>query len=85
MDLETIFGYVTCVYNKNWWLAYVLDKDAENSEVKVTLLHPQGPAHSYKYPNVPDVLVIPSSSILIVLFWLTITKTKTTFSKPFYF
>ena len=36
-----------------------------NSEVKVTFLHPQGPACSYKYSTIPDVLTVPSSHILI--------------------
>ena len=59
LELETISGYVTCMYNNNYWLAFVLDMDVENSEVKLTFLHPQGPACSYKYPTTPDVLKVP--------------------------
>ena len=38
LELETISGYVTCMYNNNWWLALVLDLDVENCEVRVTVL-----------------------------------------------
>ena len=65
LELETISGYVTCMYNNNYWLAFVLDVDVENSKVKLTFLHPQGPACSYKYPaTILDVLKVPSSHIL---------------------
>ena len=63
LKLETISDWVTCMYNNNWWLAFVLDLDVDNSKVKVTFLHPQGPACSYKYPTIPDVLTVPSSHI----------------------
>ena len=64
LQMESISGYVTCVYNDKWWLAFVLDKDVENSEVTVTFLHPHGPARSHKYPTFPDILSIPSNHIL---------------------
>ena len=62
--VEAISGYVTCSYNARWWLAFVLNVDVENAEVRVTLLHPQGPARSFKYPSIPDIVTIPSSDIL---------------------
>ena len=39
LQMDKISGYVTCVYNDKCWLAFVLDKDVENSEVTVTFLH----------------------------------------------
>ena len=27
LELETISGYVTCMYNNNYWIAFVLDVD----------------------------------------------------------
>ena len=42
----------------------VLEGDIRNSEIKVSFLHPRGPAHSYKYPTIPDILTVPLSSIL---------------------
>ena len=64
LEIESISGYVTCVYDAGWWLAYVLEVDSENFEVKLTFLHPQGSARSYKYPTIPDILSIPISDIL---------------------
>ena len=59
-------AYVTCMYNNNYWLAFVLGVDVENSKVKLTFLHLQGPACLYiKYPaTIPDVLKVPLSHIL---------------------
>ena len=42
----------------------MLDVDVENAEVKIMFLHPQGPARSFNYPSIPDILTIPSSNIL---------------------
>jgi hypothetical protein len=54
--LHDISGYVTTVYYKNWWLGYILEKNEELDEVKVTFLHPWGPATSFSYPTHTDVL-----------------------------
>ena len=81
LDLETIFGYITCTYNNKWWLAYVFDRDVENSEVKVTLLHPHAPSRLYKYPNTLDVLIVPSSNILTKVDPRTTTGHTYTLSK----
>ena len=55
---------MTCIYDGEWWLACVLEVDAENGEVKVTFLHPCGPSRSFKYPSVPDILVVPTTDLL---------------------
>ncbi len=41
-----------CNLCAQWWLACVLEKDLENAEVRLTLLHPHGPGRSYK--NIPQ-------------------------------
>lgn len=64
LEIDSISGYVTCEYNGEWWLAFVLAVDRENSEVKLTFLHPNGPSRSFKYPSSPDILFVPSSDIL---------------------
>jgi len=57
-DLQKIeSGYVTVVYDKSWWLAYILQKNEQN-EFEVSFLHPKGPAPSFKYPNPSDLLTI---------------------------
>ena len=62
--MEQVSGYVTCMHNNSWWLACVLEKDNDNAEVKLTFLHPHGPSRSFKYPAVPDIVVMPLSNIL---------------------
>ena len=43
LEIDMISGFVTCSYDREWWLACVLEVDAENLEVKVSFLHPCGP------------------------------------------
>ncbi|CAH0558681.1 unnamed protein product [Brassicogethes aeneus] len=64
LKLEDVSGYVTTVYGKNWWLGYVLEKDEEHDEVKITFLHPCGPASSLSYPRHADVLWLSVVDIL---------------------
>ena len=64
LKVGIISGYVTCEYDAQWWLAHVLEVDAENAQVKLNFLHPQGPSRSFKYPPVPDILTVPSTDIL---------------------
>lgn len=51
----------------NWWLAYILDKNKDQDEVKVTFLHPKGPAPSFSYPKRPDILWIPFTDVLCIV------------------
>ena len=64
LEIDQITGFVTCVYDGEWWLACVLDVDSDNAEVKVTFLHPHGPTRSFKYPSLPDILTVSVSDIL---------------------
>ena len=64
LAIDDISGYVTCIYDAQWWLAFVLETDKENAEVKVMFLHPQGLSRSFKYPTQQDILVVPLSNIL---------------------
>lgn len=64
LKLEDVSGYVTTVYDKTWWLGYVLEKDEEHDEVKITFLHPCGPASSFSYPRHADVLWVSVVDIL---------------------
>ena len=40
---ETIAGFITCLYEGNWWSACVLEVCSDTKKVKLTFLHPQGP------------------------------------------
>lgn len=62
--LQDISGYVTIVYDKNWWLGYVLEKNEETDELKISFLHPCGPARSFSYPRHADVLWVSVVDIL---------------------
>ncbi len=81
LGIKKISGYVTCVYDSVWWLAFVLETDKDNAEVKVTFLHPQGPSRSFKYPSSPDILIIPSTNILTTVNARTVTGRIYTLSK----
>ncbi len=48
---ESIAGFVTCMVDRNWYLACVLHVSLDESQVKLTLLHPPGTSSSYKYPK----------------------------------
>ena len=62
--VEDISGFVTCAYNRKWWIACVSEVDNDYSEVKVQLLHPHGPSRSFKYPPTPDIQTVPMADIL---------------------
>ena len=61
---ESIVGFVTCLCDGNWWLACVLGINQEESQVKLTFLHPHGPSNSFKYPEIQDIRTIPTDDIL---------------------
>lgn len=64
LDFDKLTGYLVSFYNDAWWLCYILDKNADDNELKVTFLHPPGPAHSFFYPSVPDILWISSTNVI---------------------
>ena len=61
LPLKQINGFITCIHDRQWWLACVLEL---SSEVKVTILHPHGPSASFKYRPAKDVISIPVSDVL---------------------
>lgn len=64
LKLKDISGYVTVVYEGNWWLGYVLQKNKELDEVKITFLHPSGPSKSFKYPRNANVLWVSVVNVI---------------------
>lgn len=64
LQMSEVSGYITAVYDQKWWLAYVLEKNEEEDELKVTFLHPAGPSSSFSYPRKPDVLWISLTDVL---------------------
>lgn len=46
--IEQISGFASCVYDGNWWVASVLQLNAENNDVWMTFLHPHGSSWWFK-------------------------------------
>ena len=67
LELEQVPGYVTCKYQGHWWLAQVLAKDSDNSEVKLSVLHPSGPCRSFKHPSSPNIINIALADVLTIV------------------
>ena len=67
MNIAAITGYVTAQYDGSWWLACTIRTMPDSGEVKVSFLHPHGPARSFKYPPGGDVMVMSSNDILTVV------------------
>ena len=46
---QDINGYVAVTYDKEWYVGYVMEKDNEKKEAKITFMQPKGPARSFTY------------------------------------
>ena len=62
-----IRGYIAVEYDREWWVAYVMEVYPERCEVKVSFLHPRGPNPSFFYPRHAEILVIDTSDVLTSL------------------
>jgi hypothetical protein len=51
-------------YDGHWWLGCVMQTFAEQKEVEINFLHPHGPAQSFHYPRLADLLTISSVDVL---------------------
>ena len=78
---DQLTGYVTCVYDQHWWVAYVQEVDVHNSLVKLKFLHPHGPSASFRYPRREDILTVPIADVLTVVDPRTATGRVYTLSK----
>lgn len=74
-------GYITAVYDRAWWLAYVTKAIPDSGEVEVSFLEPRGPSRSFKYPTIADILVIGSEDVLTVVNPTTATGRSYTLSE----
>jgi len=52
------------LYDKDWWLGYVTDKNTEETTVKINFWTPKGPSPSFTYSERPDILNVPYCDIL---------------------
>ena len=76
-----IKGYVIAVYDAKWYLACVLETHPATQEIQLSFLHPEGPARSYHYPAISDILLMDSRDVLHVVEPTTITGRVYSLSK----
>ena len=67
VPVESISGFVTCVVDREWWLACVLQLSPDENQVRVTLLHPPGPSNSFRYPTSEHIVTVTVKDILTVV------------------
>jgi len=65
--MEEVSGYVICIHDNQWWLGCVLEKDLENVQVKLSLLHPSGPSRSFWYPCTPEIVTVPLFRVVLLV------------------
>ena len=67
VPVESIAGFVTCRIEDKWWLACALRLNSNDTKVRLTVLHPFGPASSFRYPAKEDVVEVSTRDILTVV------------------
>ncbi len=65
VDLSEIRGFVTAVWNGQWYLASVMEVDSLLGDVKLSFLQPPGPASSFSFPSCSDIGLVPSTAIML--------------------
>lgn len=63
--IDDISNFVIFERNNTWWLGYVILNDEKHNMIKVTTLHPQGPAENFYFPSTSDIQNITNSSIIL--------------------
>lgn len=81
IQIDDVNGYVTVMYEDNWWLGYVLDKNFNSGEVTVKFLHPHGPSPSFTFPPREDMLLVSLIDILTTVNASTVNGRTYTISK----
>ena len=71
--MASIKGYCLAKYDAHWYLACVLEVKPESNEVRLSFLHPPGPAKSFVYPSPSDELFVDASDILMIVNPITAT------------
>ena len=62
--IDEIKGFVTAVYENEWWLGCVLQVNQDDKTVSINILIPHGPSQSYKYPAEERVIMVSTANIL---------------------
>jgi len=59
--------YVACMYDGHWWVGNITERNYEENDVKVTFMHPCGPASTFSWPRREDICWVPTEHILAVV------------------
>ena len=60
-------GYCLTTYDNHWYFACILKVKPVSNEVRMSFLHPHGPAHSFVYPSTPDELLVDAGDVLLIV------------------
>ena len=66
-ETVNIASYAAAVYDENWWVGLVLEKNDEERDVTMKFMHPKGPSNFYYWPQRDDICFIPNNCILKTL------------------
>ncbi len=56
--------FVACIYDKKWWVGFVLDVNDDDGDVLIKFMHPHGPSRSFSWPNNDDICLVPVTHVL---------------------
>ncbi|GBM39738.1 hypothetical protein AVEN_208641-1 [Araneus ventricosus] len=59
--------FVGCIYDNLWYFGMVSEVNAEDEDVTVKFLHPNGPSLSFFWPNREDVCAVPIPHIIAIV------------------
>jgi hypothetical protein len=59
--------YVACMYDGKWWVSNIMELSQEENDIKVSFMHPHGPARSFMWPAREDTCYVPLQGILCIL------------------
>ena len=62
--IDEIKGFVTAVYENEWWLDCVLQVNQDEKTVSINILIPHNPSQSYKHPAEERVIMVSTDDIL---------------------
>ena len=69
IDIKNIkcFLYVSCIYDKFWWVGVVTEVNAHEGDLKIEFLHPHGPRKTFSWSSVADKCFVSLSNILCIV------------------
>ena len=60
------FLYVSCIYDKFWWVCIVTEVNVHEGDLRIEFLHSHGPRTTFSWPSVADKCFVPASNNLCV-------------------